>query len=139
MGDKEFFNWEDCWVITSFLLINENEFEIDLAAIIANGDLINVAIFNADELKNGFYKAQKKGLIKILKNKICLTEQCVLIRQKLFKQPAGRYTLVDKLKKILNAKKTNLPDVAETEIDLCKFINSQSLQIAYKKYKKNTL
>lgn len=138
MGDKEFFNWEDCWVITSLLLMNANDFEIDLASIIANGDLINVAILNEDELKNGFYKAQKKGLIKIQKNKICLTKQCVLIRQKLFKQRSGRYTLVDKLKKILNAKKTVLAEIEDDDIDCCKFITRKSLQLAYKKYKKNT-
>jgi len=59
----QYFTWADCWVITGILWSIPDAAEIDLPSLIGTGDMLNHAIYTESELKNGFFKAQKRGLI----------------------------------------------------------------------------
>jgi hypothetical protein len=132
--DEKYFSWYDCWVITGILWSTPDETEIDLSAIIAAGDMLNHAIYTEKELKDGFYKAQKKGLISIKDNKIRLTEQGLEIKAKVQNMRGGLFSIVDNMQKKLNSKRTKFLDVSDESIDTCHFITVNTIQEGHAKY-----
>jgi hypothetical protein len=135
MDDDKYFSWNDSWVITAMLWQIEEESEIDLGALIGAGDMLNHAIFIEEELKSGFYKAQKKGLISIANNKIRLLNKGKEIKNKVHNMRGGLFTIVDNMDKKLNSKRTKLVDINENTIDPCSFINKKSMKESYLKYR----
>ena len=135
--NEKYFSWFDCWVITGILWTTPDEAEIDLAAIIGAGDMLNHSIYTEKELKDGFYKAQKKGLISIKDNKIRLTEQGHEIKAKVQNMRGGLFSIVDNMQKKLNSIRTKFVDIPAEAIDLCNFINDISVKESYEKYRRN--
>lgn len=132
-----YFNWHDCWVITGILWATPDEAEIDLSAIIAAGDMLNHSIYTEKELKEGFYKAQKKGLISIQANKIKVTEEGCEIRNKVQSMRGGLFSIVDNMYKELNSIRTKLIDMSEETIDTSRFITHISVKESYEQYRRN--
>ena len=141
MNDSKYFSWNDSWVITAMLWPIEEEAEIDLGALIGSGDMLNHAIFTEEELKSGFYKAQKKGLISITNNKIKLLGKGKEIKDKVQNMRGGLFTIVDNMEKKLNSKRTKFEDIDDETIDPCNFINKKAIKESYVIYRnqlKNT-
>lgn len=96
--------------------------------------MMNDAIYTEQELKDGFYKAQKKGLISISESHLKMTPLGSQIIEKLRTMRGGRYSIVDNLFKILTSKKIVFGEIDEKDIDPCLFINPIAIQEAYLKY-----
>ena len=92
-ANDQYFTWADCWVITGILWSIPEEAEIDMSAIIGAGDLLNHAIYTETELKNGFFKAQKRGLISIKDNKITISASGQEIRAKVQTMRGGLFSM----------------------------------------------
>lgn len=128
------FSWHDCWVITGILWTIPDEAEIDLSAIIAAGDMLNHAIYTEKELKDGFYKAQKKGILSIQDNKIKIKDKGQEIREAVQKMRGGLFSIVDNMQKKLNSNRTKVIDMPEENVDPCNFLNDSSVKQGYEKY-----
>jgi hypothetical protein len=135
--NDQYFTWADCWVITGILWSIPDEAEIELSAIIGAGDMLNHAIYTETELKNGFFKAQKRGLISIKENKITISASGQEIRAKVQTMRGGLFSIVDNMQKKLNSKRTKLLDFPDATIEPCIFINEKTIQDGYKKYRSN--
>ncbi len=134
MTNHKYFSWHDCWVITGILWTIRDEAEVDLSAIIAAGDMLNHAIYTEKELKDGFYKAQKKGILSIHDNKIKIKDKGKEIRGAVQKMRGGLFSIVDNMQKKLNSNRTKLMDMPEAIIDPCNFITDTSVKDGHKKY-----
>ena len=108
-----------------------------MSAIIGAGDLLNHAIYTETELKNGFFKAQKRGLISIKDNKITISASGQEIRAKVQTMRGGLFSIVDNMQKKLNSKRTKLLDFPDATIEPCIFINEKTIQDGYWKYSSN--
>jgi hypothetical protein len=126
--DDQYFTWADCWVITGILWSIPDTAEIDLPSIIGTGDMLNHAIYTESELKNGFFKAQKSGLISVTGNKITISEIGREIRAKVQNMRGGLFSIVNNMQKKLNSKRTKLPQIPDDAIDSCSFINENTIR-----------
>lgn len=124
MEKDNYFAWSDSWVVAGILWTVPDEAEIDLSSIIRAGDMLNHAVYTPEELKTGFLKAQKKGLITIDRGRIKLTAKAKEIKEKVSTLPGGLFSIVDKFHRILNSKRTKLADVDDESVDACDFINA---------------
>lgn len=98
--------------------------------------MLNHAIYTADELKTGFYKAQKKGLIQIKDNKIILTDKGQEIWTKVQGMRGGLFSIVDNMHKGLNSIRTKFMEIPDAAINPCNFINETSVKEGYDKYRR---
>jgi hypothetical protein len=135
--NAQYFSWADCWVITGILCSTPDEAEIDLRALISAGDMLNHAIYSENELRDGFLKAQKKGLISIQRNRIKISKQGQEVRSMVRKMRGGLFSIVDNMQKKLNSKRTTLLDVPDDDIDPCSFINEKAVRKGYAQYSGN--
>lgn len=134
---EQYFTWADCWVITGILWSIPTEAEIDLSTLIGTGDMLNHAIYTDSELKSGFFKAQKRGLISVKENKISISKSGQEIRTKVQNMRGGLFSIVNNMQKKLNSKRTKLPDVPDDAIDPCNFINEINLREGHQRYSNN--
>jgi hypothetical protein len=133
-ANDQYFSWADCWVITGILWATPNEADIDLAAIVGAGDMLNHSIYSEKELKDGFMKAQKKGLISIQGNKIILLAKGQEIKTKVQNMRGGLFSIVNNMQKKLNSRRTKLFDQLDEDINPCIFINEKTVGESYRKY-----
>ena len=136
-ADEQYFTWADSWVITGILWSIPAEAEIDLSTIIGTGDMLNHAIYTEDELKKGFFKAQKRGLISVKENKVSISDSGKDVRVKVQNMRGGLFSIVNNMQKKLNSKRTRLLDVPDDDIDPCSFINEKAVRKGYAQYSGN--
>jgi len=136
-ADEQYFTWADSWVITGILWSIPAEAEIDLSTIIGTGDMLNHAIYTEDELKKGFFKAQKRGLISVKENRVSISDSGKDLRAKVQNMRGGLFSIVNNMQKKLNSKRTKLSVVSDNEIDPCDFINEKAVQEGHQRYSAN--
>jgi hypothetical protein len=64
MRNPSEFLWSDAWLLTAIFWAQRAEGQVSLMKIVAYGDLVNVAIFNPEELESGLARLTEGGLIK---------------------------------------------------------------------------
>ena len=79
MNKNLYFDWSDAWVFTALYASNPGDNAIDLPMLISAGDLLNHAIPEMEEIKTGFIKFQRRGLMQIINNTIKYTDLGKLI------------------------------------------------------------
>lgn len=133
MNDRNnYFELSDAWVFLSLSHYN-NEFKpIDLFSIIGFGDMLNHAIFQPNELRQGFRKLQSTGLIEIKGNEIRLTQLGIDIKSKL---KGGLFSQIENCLKRLNSlrfKRTDFENEALISLDL---LSDKRIEEGFNEYK----
>ncbi len=131
--DNEFFEFSDAWVMTSLFMYDSKFQELILTHVIANGDVLNHAIFSLDELNKGFNKLIAANLIKFENDSIRLTESGLEIKAKVSREKGGLFERINNtLKRLqkLNIYTSNIREQA--------FFDEKDLENAYNLYKKSS-
>jgi len=136
MNKENYYTFSDAWVFMALFQYSSEEKIIDLTNIIAQGDMLNHAIFTLEELSLGFRKLQIKGLIKIEENKISLTEEAVGIREEVMGSMEGFFSMGDLTLKLLNSSQPEFKDLSFELISKCEFLSEENLTKAYNQYSK---
>ena len=131
--DNEFFEFNDAWVLTSLFMYDSRFQELVLTHVIANGDLLNHAIFSLDELNEGFSKLIAANLIKFENDSIRLTELGLEIKAKASKEKGGLFERINNTLKKLQKLNISSPNVREQA-----FFDEKDLENAYNLYKKGS-
>lgn len=131
--DNEFFEFNDAWVLTSLFMYDSRFQELVLTHVIANGDVLNHAIFSLDELNEGFNKLIAANLIKFENDSIRLTESGLEIKAKVSKEKGGLFERINNTLKKLQKLNISSPNVGEQA-----FFDEKDLENAYNLYKKSS-
>lgn len=128
----EYFNWSDAWVFTSLFIYDSNFRKINLVNILANGDALNHAILEFDELNSGLNKLIKSELIVINENQIRLTKLGIETKASSKKLKGGLFEKVNNTLKVINRLRMNNHS---NEIIEFEFLSEEKLDNAYNEYK----
>lgn len=114
MNSKEkYFTWSDAWVFAALSgAIGKEGF--DFVAFLATGDMLNHAIMNPDEIRQGLKKLAHRGLIEIDGRSIRKTGLADELDLKVEKKRGGLFSVVDNCLSVLNSPRTDLPHVEGT-------------------------
>ena len=115
LNKEKYFNWSDAWVFTSIYYSTKDKDPINLKMIIGAGDMLNHSILNKEEINNGFYKLQKRGVIKIYNGILNYTDLGKLIINNAKKTNGGLFSRIDITLKKLNTNRIKLPIIDELE------------------------
>jgi len=134
MSKINYFEFSDAWVFMALFQYASEWKKIELSNIIAQGDMLNHAIFTLEELNNGFRKLQIKGLIKIKGDQIILSDEGLKIKKSVMDSGVGFFSMVDNALKKINTKKLRLENVDPNLISSCEFLSDKTLSRAYHQY-----
>ena len=134
MSKINYFEFSDAWVFMALFQYASEWKKIELSNIIAQGDMLNHAIFTLEELNNGFRKLQIKGLIKIKGDQIILSDEGLKIKKSVMDSGVGFFSMVDNALKKINTKKLRLENVDLDLISSCEFLSDKTLSRAYNQY-----
>lgn len=134
MSEKDYFEYSDGWVFITLFQYDSEWKKVDLTNMIAQGDMLNHAIFTLDELSNGFRKLQIKELIKINEDQIILSEEALRIKKSVLNSGVGLFSMVEYTLKLLNSKKVISENLDLNLISKCEFLTENNLSKAYQKY-----
>jgi len=135
MRKIDFFEFSDAWVFMALFQYDSKWKKIDLTNIIAQGDMLNHAIFTLEELYNGFQKLQIKGLIKVKGDQIILLDVALGIKKSVMDSKVGLFSMVDNTLKRINSQKIRVENVHLNLISSCEFLTENNLSKAYNEYK----
>jgi hypothetical protein len=130
------FTFSEAWIFASLCRIG-NSGKLDLAKLIAIGDMLNHAIFTYEEIKQGVRKAQAWGLAKVVNRQYRLTKTARVIHEQVENARGGMFSIVGNTQRILNSKRTKLQQVGE--IKPCRFITEDAVRRGYERYKRSRL
>ncbi len=134
MNEKDYFEYSDGWVFIALFQYNSEWKKIDLTNMIAQGDMLNHAIFTLEELSRGFRKLQTKELIKINGDQMILSEVALEIKKSVLNSGVGLFSMVEYALKRLNSKKVITKNLELNLISTCEFLTESNLSKAYQKY-----
>jgi hypothetical protein len=126
----------DAWFFASLCRIG-NSGKLDLAKLIAIGDMLNHAIFTYEEIMQGLGKAQTWGLVRIVNRRYRLTKLAKAIHEQVKNARGGMFSIISSTQRILNSKRTKLQLVSE--VKPCRFITEDAVQKGYDRYKGSVL
>ena len=132
MNSKEkFFTRTDAWVFASLRgAIDEKGFSF--GAFLMTGDMLNHAILTQEEIKQGFAKLYRRGLIEIEKASIRKTDLAETLYFKIDKKRGGLFSVIGNCFDVLNSPRTKLPYI-DTPPDL-EFITPEYINKKYKEH-----
>ena len=127
----EYFEWADAWVFTSLFMYDTNYKNLVLVSVLANGDALNHAVFELNELSTGLSKLVKNNLIEIKENEIRLTKLGAEVKIKSENLKGGLFEKVDNTFKVLNQLRIETNKYKILEFN---FLNEEKLNEAYNQY-----
>ena len=131
-NNVEYFEWSDAWVLTSLFMYSTDFKNLNLVNILANGDALNHAVFEFNELQSGFSKLVLTKLINVTENQIKLTKLGGEVKTKSEKLKGGLFEKVDNTLKIITQLECQ---VDSNDILAFDFLNEKKLNKAYTEYK----
>ena len=132
MNSKEkYFTRTDAWIFASLRrAIDETGFSF--GAFLVASDMLNHAILTQEEIKQGFAKLHRRGLIEIEKANIRKTDLADSLYAKIDKKRGGLFSIIGNCFDVLNSPRIKLP-YRDTSPDL-EFITPNYLNTKYKEY-----
>lgn len=127
----DYFEWSDAWVFTSLFTYGNAYKNIDLVQVLINGDVLNHAIFEYNELHSGLHKLVASQLIGIKGHKIKLTQLGIEARANALKHRGGLFERVNNTLKVINRLKI---ETNSDEIIAFEFLSEEKLNKAYQDY-----
>ena len=129
---EEQFKFSDAWVFVSLLSYKKVFKPINLSNIIVNGDALNHAIFEINELRQGLEKLLLNELIEIDSETIRFTEKGNYIKKEI-NSKGGLFSKIENALKLIN----KLPK-SNKQIDCgLSFLSEEKFTKAYELYSGN--
>ncbi len=128
------FEWSDGWLLMSVLWCGDDG--ADLSTIIGVGDMLNHAIFNLEELRDGFRRLLAAGLVAEENGQFQATVSAREMYQKIRRRRLGMFTQVEAMAQMLRS----IPPVLQTqeqEYSLSQEVYEESVKSYLKLWSKN--
>lgn len=130
----KFFEWSDAWVFASLAGTVDDSGVVDFARLIACGDMLNHAIFEAREIRQAMVKLHQRGLVDVRENGVLALPIAEELLLKIRGMRGGLFSIPNNALKVLNSPKSNLPVIDHAPS--VSFITSEFVRRAYKRYGK---
>ena len=128
------FSWTEAWVFASLGGGTESDKGVTLECVISNGDVLNRAIFTAEEIQDGLRQLYRSGLVMTARNRIFITDHGKSVYENAMTRRGGLFSIVDNTQKALNTPRIKHPEL-DGEIDL-EFVSGDSIDAAYALHRK---